>query len=331
MEFDERRYRPLSTVDLFDEAFDLYKRNFVLFLTIVAFVVIPSTVVTNIFAPKWMNALAAQLNVLTPDQFDFSVLLNYLNDWLKEFGIFLLVYIPVWTLGFAALTAAVTARYLDQPITVWASYLAGVRRYLSALIGTIIVLAIAFPGTLFVVWASVEPDLAPFLLVLGFLVGIITLIVVIARYPLYMSALVGERLGAIKALKRSSQLTKVDYGRIFLALFCTAFIALFISAAMEGILELLTGKLVDSAYLTVPAFADNQVVASQIAGGIANLLLTPFAVTVVTLLYFDQRIRKEGYDMEILADKLGYPSVSTNGTTVYAPALTSAPVKRGRK
>jgi len=36
--FDGRRYRPMGTTDLFDEAFDLYKKNFGLLLTITALV-----------------------------------------------------------------------------------------------------------------------------------------------------------------------------------------------------------------------------------------------------------------------------------------------------
>jgi len=42
-----------------------------------------------------------------------------------------------------------------------------------------------------------------------------------------------------------------------------------------------------------------------LAANIANLLIYPFATVVITLLYYDLRIRKEGFDLEMMATELG--------------------------
>jgi hypothetical protein len=38
---------------------------------------------------------------------------------------------------------------------------------------------------------------------------------------------------------------------------------------------------------------------------VINVLTTPYTNLVVVLLYFDARIRKEGFDMEVMARELG--------------------------
>ena len=37
----------------------------------------------------------------------------------------------------------------------------------------------------------------------------------------------------------------------------------------------------------------------------SGIVTTPFVSTVNTVIYFDQRVRKEAFDLELLADQLG--------------------------
>jgi hypothetical protein len=328
MEFDERRYRPLSTVDLFDEAFDLYKRNFVLFLSIVAIVVVPSTTLTDIYALKWVNAIVAQATQIQLSEADPTIALNYLTALVREGAISLLVYIPVWTLQFVTLTVAVSARYLDQPMSVGKAYLEGIRRFIPGLVATVIFLFFSSIGVCFMALGAVMPDFAAVFVSIGTLLESVVAMIVLAKFPLYMGAVVAEKMGPIKALNRSGQLTKSDTGRVIWAILCMTAITMVVGAAMQGVLLLFTGGIVSSEYLTIPALSENKFVADQIANGLATLLLTPFSIIVMTLLYYDQRIRNEGFDMELLADRLGYRPVALP-KAAYAPALTVS--KKGRK
>jgi len=324
MEFDERRYRPLSTVDLFDEAFDLYKRNFVLFLLIVSFVVVPSTVLTDIFTLKWLNDMGNQLGGLQSSNVDTETMVNSLGEALKQSAIGIAFYIPPWALVFSALTAAISARYLEKPITLWQSYVVGFRRYLSSLIATIVFMAALFSGSIFVLLAVFYPDLASALLWIGIPVGVIVCLIVSARYSLYLGATVTEKLGPFKALARSAALTKTDTGRVIWAVICLNLIVVAIFLILEEVLEIFTGL------LTIPALVQNKIVAADVGSGLAILILTPFMVVVMNLLYFDQRVRKEGFDMEILAERLGYRPIAIPSQATYTPVLTKQ-LKKGKK
>jgi hypothetical protein len=331
MEFDERRYRPLSTVDLFDEAFDLYKRNFVLFLTIVSFVVVPSTIFSDVFAIKWLNALTAQVATISSSVDGTATALDYLSEFFKQSAIACLLYLPAWTLVSATLTAAVSARYRDEPVSLGRAFIQGVKRWIPALAATILFSVLTSIGFAIIFLSFLAPALAVLFVFVGMFAGLACAVVASSRFPLYMGAVVVENLGPIQALRRSLTLTRSDTGRVVWTILCMFILFVVVSGAAAAVLELFTGKLVDSSYLAIPALANNELVASQIASGLANLLLTPFAIIVMTLIYFDQRIRKEGYDMEVLADRLGYPPVTPSSGDVFAPALTPPLVKRGNK
>ena len=163
MEFDERRYRPLSTVDLFDEAFDLYKRNFVLFLLIVSFVIVPSSIFSDLFLSKWETSLQGQL-VAGSTASDPIIMMSYYAEWLRVSVIIWLVALPPWTLVFAALTAAVSERYLEKKCTLLDAFKDGVRRYLPALISSIVFQVMIALGYFIIFIAFVTPEAAAALL-----------------------------------------------------------------------------------------------------------------------------------------------------------------------
>ncbi len=66
--------------------------------------------------------------------------------------------------------------------------------------------------------------------------------------------------------------------------------------------------------------------ASQQRPGASAVL--PFLVSVVTVLYFDLRIRKEGFDVELLAQDLNYPPLAALGPFLPpAPAFGPTPAR----
>jgi hypothetical protein len=44
---------------------------------------------------------------------------------------------------------------------------------------------------------------------------------------------------------------------------------------------------------------------SVVAGTISSMITTPFVAAFVTVLYFDLRVRKEGFDLQLLAERIG--------------------------
>jgi len=48
-------------------------------------------------------------------------------------------------------------------------------------------------------------------------------------------------------------------------------------------------------------------IASVVGGTVSQMIATPYLAAVITLVYFDQRVRKEGFDLQLLAEGLGRP------------------------
>ena len=62
--------------------------------------------------------------------------------------------------------------------------------------------------------------------------------------------------------------------------------------------------LLDPNALSTGVVSTSQVVVQQLLAIVASGFTTPFMVACVLLLYYDQRIRKEAYDLQAEADAL---------------------------
>jgi hypothetical protein len=118
------------------------------------------------------------------------------------------------------------------------------------------------------------------------------------RYSLAIPACVVENLKARKAIRRSIELSKGSRGRIFVlwllvgiiwvALFMITNAFFFIySAAHKGILPI--------------GFS----ILQQFLAFFMNTFVVPISATGITLFYYDQRIRKEGFDIEWMMQAAG--------------------------
>ncbi len=187
----------------------------------------------------------------------------------------------------AALILAVSEAYLGRPIDVADT----LRRALPRL------------GAVFLVTL-----LAGFITAFAFLLFIVPGIIAIARLFAAQPIVVIERRGATEALSRSNDLVKGSTGRILGALFLVYFILSIVVGvvAIGGQMVLLT--------LHAP-FALVQVIST-----LAYAIFYPLIAAATTLIYYDLRIRKEGFDLEVMAGELG---VSAPVTTSYPQAPPS--------
>ncbi len=94
------------------------------------------------------------------------------------------------------------------------------------------------------------------------------------------------------ALMRSRQLAAGSVGRILGVLFLTGLIV----ATIEIIALFLLG--------IAGVFIHATTALATLGGNLASLLIYPFFTVVITLLYYDLRIRKEGFDLEMMATEL---------------------------
>jgi Membrane domain of glycerophosphoryl diester phosphodiesterase len=132
------------------------------------------------------------------------------------------------------------------------------------------------------------------LAVLALIALIPALIMVYVRTVVAVPAIVLEHVSGWHGLQRSWQLIS---GR-----FWPTFGRMLLLALIAGIMSSVIGAIVE-----VPGAAldpGNSFVFSQLGGAIAAVFVGPITYIGVTLLYYDIRIRKEGFDIEMLARSL---------------------------
>ncbi len=310
----ERRLRPLGLGDLFDEAFDLYKQNWALLALTTAVAAVPLKIVVGIVTLRFLQdflGIAGAVESSTPD-------MAHLTSWLGGVTTSAAMLAPLYLLGYGlemtALARATSARYLGQPITVWRAYQPSLRRFVpllltSLLFGLACLLGLSVCGI---------PVLIPLTLLL---------------FTAHAFAL--ENKGYGKALGRSSGLVSGYGGRIFGALLALLLISAVLSLGMQMPLQYGLDKLLrvlpgTDAWLgsggtgSLHGLSPRAQAVSEVSAGLAQLLVTPFLVSVLTVLYYDLRIRKEAFDVELLAQDLGYPTIFETPVPLNAP--TAPPI-----
>jgi hypothetical protein len=136
------------------------------------------------------------------------------------------------------------------------------------------------------------------LILLGFLALVIPGIWLAVAYSVAVPALLLERAGPIQSLRRSFRLVRKRW-------WPTA------GALLVGyVLTAIVGGIVQAVVLFLPALlAEGNTLAgafgSVVGSTLGLLITTPYSAAVVTLVYFDLRVRKEGLDLQLIAEGTG--------------------------
>jgi hypothetical protein len=111
-----------------------------------------------------------------------------------------------------------------------------------------------------------------------------------------------EGRGPATALSRSKVLTKGQRGRLGGMVFLVTLIAMVISGGLA---------------MVIPDSVERLPFIGMIIQQSPSILLAPFYPGVLTLAYFDARVRKEAFDLEVLSTGIGTgtPDVTTSAST----------------
>ncbi|MFN2581393.1 MAG: hypothetical protein ABR498_01465 [Candidatus Dormibacteria bacterium] len=304
------RFRSMNVGELLDAVFSLYRRNFVLIAAISALVQVPFAALRYVafqvsgFADLQGRLQDASNSLSTPGVAPSDSQLQQLFGIagavaLVSLLLGLISALVVQPLAVAATTRAVSDRYLDRPASIATSYAAALRR-LGALVvqslilffgAAVLILAAALVIALFAAVAGVIA--LPVALVLG--IGALVLAVwVYVQTSLTAPAIVLEHLSGVRGLARSWRLVHAMFWRIFgiLAL------VILITAIIGGILGLILGV------AGTALDANGRFIVQQVASAVAAVFVSPIMYIALTLLYYDARIRKEAFDIEMLAQSL---------------------------
>ena len=119
------------------------------------------------------------------------------------------------------------------------------------------------------------------------------------------------------ALKRSRQLVKGRFWSTAAVLLLVVIVTGIVQAIFLGVF---------AGLVSVTGNEVAQALADAIGQTLSSALTTPLSAAVLTVLYFDLRVRKEGFDLELLAQRLGVEPGSVAGAEILPPVSSRPPV-----
>jgi hypothetical protein len=273
--------RPLSIGELLDRTFSLYRRNFALFIGISALpqlLVLALQLAQIAFLPS-----RATLPAVPPAATELQAASPGISTG-GAFGIFgialvgIIVYLIAYLFSQGGTVFAVSELYLGRSTTIGRS-LSRVRGELGSLFGVIFLN--------------------------GLVTGICFLLLVIpgvymaCRLCVCVPAALLENLGPRESLERSFSLTKDNAGRAFL-IFLLYVVVLY---AALFLFDIPFAFAIQSAAHN-PSMLRVWTSLMQVGNFVATVLITPVLTIAFAIFYFDLRVRKEAFDLQLMMNPL---------------------------
>ena len=299
--------RPLNFGEVLDVSIKIFTRNALALLKLVAIIIVPvqllSALVLASTVPDSSDLSGSLFSPTAPGE----VTPLSTEDIYRSFA-GTLVTIIIGFIGTSLATAATYKAVGDAYLggkPAWRDSLRfGARRLHSVvwvtLLVTIITGFIAFLLILAIVFAAaVIGDAGGIILGILGVLGIIPLIIwLYFSWAVAVPAMLTEDVRGSKALRRSFQLVRKRWWFVFGVSLVASLVAGVISSILTAIPEaVLLGGLGDSVLASL--------LLRGLAGSLAAILTTPFVSAVAVVLYFDLRVRKEGFDLQLLALNMG--------------------------
>lgn len=288
--------RPLSIGELFDRAFVLYRRHFWLFVGITAvpgvFALALTLINTGIQNPA--------LQGMDPESAEFEAAMLGMMWAIGGMMVALVIYFIVYMVALGATTFAVSEVYLGRTASIAQVY-GRMKGRTGALLWLLCLVGLRLFGLWFVAIAmfgmasAIHPIVA---VVVGLgatgAAGLLTVFMML-RWGVSVPALVLEDLSARRSIKRSIELTQGRLGRVFLLGLCATMVT-------YGALALFQAPFVGLAmYVGAETWTGIALNATgAVLGTIATTLTSPFMIIGLALIYYDARIREEGFDLEVM-------------------------------
>jgi hypothetical protein len=308
--------RPYNLGELLDQAIRLYRRNFIKFLGIMAIIQVPLSLIQ-------LAITLVMFQGVIPNAFDTSTPPDQLvGRMLGGSGATLLVglisFILVQGLATAALTRAVADNYLGRETGILDAYQRISSRWVSVLgaIVLIVLLSIAL-----LVW-TIVPCIG-WLSGLGMLLFTSTVIL-----PLVAPIVVLEGLPAGASIRRAWELARRRFWWILGFVFILYLFAQFLISGPTFLVSTVMTLFVRESgnpYSLTGASTILQTLVTLVM----SLLYLPLQLTAITLMYFDLRVRTEGFDLTVLAAEARGAEASgqqadIDALTTQAPAVTQS-------
>jgi len=287
---NELKLRPMGIGDILDSSFRLYKSNFAKFIHIMAPIYIISFIAGIIYQmavygfhfPKAQTPFA--LGVATVGMV-FALIFGLL--------VFLLEFVAL-----GALVYSVSGSYLGKDIVYGDAY-KSVWKQFWPLIGVGVLSWIMITAGSFMFYIP------------GIILGIFLSLVV--------QVMVLEKEGVGSSISRSFEL--VAYCLWKAVLVClVAYAVVFVATGIVVLPFIVWGFIRSFSGEATPQMPLGLAILHLAFNYTAKLFTSPFRMVALTLLYYDIRIRKEGFDLEVMARSLGYQTPDAQESSHPSPA-----------
>lgn len=275
--------RPLSLAELFDRAFRLYRRYFGVFLGIVLVTQLPLYLLQIFLAA--VSGISADLGgAVFTDRMEGTAAAATIVG-----GILGVILTQV---GAAALTKAISDTYLGRTISLREAFnrIGGTWFTLifASIVAGLVIMGLAVP----LFFVSLIPCIGRLVAIGGFVYLAAVGSVLISLVP---PVVVLEKRGVVDSVKRAWALGKRRLWLVFGYLLLLGLLSLLVIDGPSALLVFLFETVLGEANTLL------QTVVQQTANLMLTAVFQPIRLAAITLMYFDLRIRFEGFDLMVLA------------------------------
>jgi hypothetical protein len=316
--------RPMSTSQVLDRTFQLYRNNFLLF----AGVAIVGPALSLIAGFIQLGVFGVPIMPQPGTTFDPTLLQRWVMQTLAGAVLGLIFYTIGQALATGATVYGVSMVHLGKPATIVDCYRV-IKPIFGRILGILVSIYWRAGWPVFVSYALIfalffaMPGLArgagspqvglAFLMLAGFLLalaglagGLVWGVYAYCRYSLAIPACTLEKLSRKQAMARSRFLAEGSIGRLIAIYLLTAVMATVLTTVLQIPAYIFGGNI----FTLKPG---SQISASfffwaYLGGFVGRALAGPIATIAIALVYYDQRVRKEAFDLQLMMQAIGQPA-----------------------
>jgi uncharacterized membrane protein len=318
--------RPMSTSQVLDRTFFLYRKNFSLFAGI-------ALVTPTLTLAAHLVQLAIFGMPVNPNRagMDPSAAPQMMQGYFLRAAVAGMIGLIVYTIGYAITTGAtvraVSMLHLGRPTTIKESYqqvrpiwgrlmLLVIRIFLIAfgpllacyallitaglLLATLVRGSAGRAGSAGSAAYAVGFGLGMLVVFVAMLAGIVWAVIAYCRYALAVPACAIEGLPVKYAIVRSKFLTKGNMGRVFAVFLLTLVITVAVGILLQIPIYMSSGFSFRAGLHFTPVLLA-WTYASEFIGA---LFAGPIGAIAMALLYYDERVRKEAFDLQLMMEAM---------------------------
>jgi hypothetical protein len=284
---DAPAIRPRTAIEIVDASFALFRANF----ATMAVIGLAASVPIAILAGVMLTSVTGGAGWMTP-------LMRDTTAWVPLFFVVMAGIVFWMAIVDGAMVFAAAEAYHGNRPTPADAIRGAFSKGLSLVGGNVLRIVIvgaggaAVAGAVAVVVKLLDGRAGGFLAFVIIVAGIVLFFHLLARTFAITSAIVIERRTAAEGVSRSFALSENATLRIVGIVFLAGTVYMVAQTAGSMMVQLVVGLLLRSP------------VAAAVLGNVAGMVVYPFLNIALMVLYFDQRVRKEGYDLDVLSSAM---------------------------